>query len=93
MPENMIRIEVERIVNLVAGFGWSKVEEKIVEGAVFLTLRKLVPDMPAAMIGIEVERVVNLVAGFGWAKAVEKVDEGVILLTLRKTVSVTEEAS
>jgi len=43
MPEAMIRIEVERIVNLVAGFGWSKVEEKISEGEVLVTFRKVVP--------------------------------------------------
>jgi len=43
MEATMIRIEVERIVNLVAGFGWSKVEEKISEGEVTITLRKVLP--------------------------------------------------
>lgn len=41
--EAMIKIEVERIINLVAGFGWTKVEEKISEGQVLLTLKKIVP--------------------------------------------------
>lgn len=41
--EQMIKIEVERILNLVAGFGWTKVEEKISEGQVQLTLKKTVP--------------------------------------------------
>jgi len=41
-PE-MIKIEVERILNLVAGFGWTKVEEKISAGEVTLTLKKKVP--------------------------------------------------
>jgi len=43
MNDNMIKIEIERIVNLVAGFGWTKVEEKTSEGQVLLTLRKSVP--------------------------------------------------
>jgi hypothetical protein len=43
MNEGMIKIEIERIVNLVAGFGWAKVEEKTSAGEVFLTLRKVVP--------------------------------------------------
>jgi len=43
MEPAQIRIEVERIVNLVAGFGWVKVEEKISEGKVTLTLEKKLP--------------------------------------------------
>lgn len=43
MNEARIRIEIERIVNLVAGFGWSKEEEKISAGEVRLTLVKKVP--------------------------------------------------
>lgn len=43
MEEAQLRIEIERIVNLVAGFGWSKVEEKTEEGGVFLTLKKVIP--------------------------------------------------
>ena len=43
MEEAMIRIEVERIVNLVAGFGFKKVEEKISEGKITLTLEKEIP--------------------------------------------------
>jgi len=43
MNEAQIRIEIERIVNLVAGFGWTKVEEKTSAGEVLLTLRKVVP--------------------------------------------------
>ena len=43
MPDAMIKIEIERIVNLVAGFGWSKVKEETSEGKVLLTLQKEVP--------------------------------------------------
>lgn len=43
MSEAMIKIEIERIVNLVAGFGWTKIEEKTSAGEVLLTLRKVVP--------------------------------------------------
>ncbi len=50
MSDAMIRIEIERIVNLVVGFGWKKVEEKTSEGKITLTLEKTVPvtqDAPA----------------------------------------------
>ena len=43
MSEKMIRIDIERIVNLVSGFGWKKVEEKTSEGKVTITLEKVVP--------------------------------------------------
>ena len=40
MKEALIRIEIERIVNLVAGFGWKKVEEKVEADKVSITLSK-----------------------------------------------------
>jgi len=43
MSEAMIKIEIERIVNLVAGFGWRKIEEKTLEGKVQILLEKTVP--------------------------------------------------
>lgn len=43
MSEAMIKIEIERIVNLVAGFGWKKVEEKVSAGKVQIVLEKVVP--------------------------------------------------
>ena len=43
MNPDLLRIEIERIVNLVAGFGWKKSEEKVSEGKVTLTLEKIVP--------------------------------------------------
>ena len=43
MNPALLKIEIERIVNLVAGFGWTKVEEKVSEGKVSLTLEKVVP--------------------------------------------------
>ena len=43
MNEALIRIEIERIVNLVAGFGWKKVEEKVSPEKVTITLQKDVP--------------------------------------------------
>ena len=47
MEPAMIKIEVERIVNLVAGFGWAKVEEKISAGEVLITLRKVIREEKA----------------------------------------------
>jgi len=43
MSEAMIKIEIERIVNLVAGFGWKKVEEKTLTGKVQIVLEKVIP--------------------------------------------------
>lgn len=43
MNPALIKIEIERIVNLVAGFGWTKIEEKVSEGEVQITLKKTVP--------------------------------------------------
>jgi len=46
MNPALLRIEIERIVNLVAGFGWVKIEEKILEGKVQITLEKRIPVTP-----------------------------------------------
>jgi len=43
VSEAQIRIEIERILNLVAGFGWKKVEESTSAGEVRITLAKSVP--------------------------------------------------
>jgi len=43
MNPALLKIEIERIVNLVAGFGWTKVEEKVSDGKVSITLEKVVP--------------------------------------------------
>ena len=43
MAVDMTKIDVERIVNLVAGFGWTKVKEETSAGEILLTLRKVVP--------------------------------------------------
>lgn len=44
MEQAQIRIEIERIVNLVAGFGWAKVKEEVSEGKVAITLEKKLPE-------------------------------------------------
>jgi hypothetical protein len=43
MNPGMLKIEIERIVNLVAGFGWRKVEEKVEPGKVTIKLEKIIP--------------------------------------------------
>lgn len=37
---DMNRLEIERIVNLVTGFGWEKVKEEIEDDFIVMTLRK-----------------------------------------------------
>lgn len=40
MPTNQERIEVERIVNLVTGFGWIKEKEELSDDDIKITLSK-----------------------------------------------------
>ena len=40
MPEYPIPLEVERVVNLVIGFGWKKVKEEVVGNRVIVTIEK-----------------------------------------------------
>lgn len=40
MPEYPKEIEVERIMNLVRGFGWEKVKEEIVGEDLIITIKK-----------------------------------------------------
>ena len=35
-----VEMEVERVMNLVRGFGWEKIKEEIVEDGVELTIKK-----------------------------------------------------
>ena len=40
MPEYPKELEVERVTNLVRGFGWEKVKEEIVGEDLILTIKK-----------------------------------------------------
>ena len=40
MPEYPKEIEVERVTNLVRGFGWEKVKEEVVGEDLILTIKK-----------------------------------------------------
>ncbi len=42
-----VDLEVERIMNLVRGFGWTKSEQKIVDDKVFVTIHKVI-DRPVS---------------------------------------------
>ena len=35
-----VQLEVERVMNLIQGFGWSKMKEEITEGEIHLTIVK-----------------------------------------------------
>lgn len=43
MPEPTVMMEVERVMNLVSGFGWSKTKEEIIEEEVHITIKKKMP--------------------------------------------------
>lgn len=43
MPEYSKGIEVERIMNLAANFGWLKVKEEMVDEDLHLTIKKAFP--------------------------------------------------
>ena len=40
MESPTIMLEVERVMNLVSGFGWEKVREEVVEDEIHITLKK-----------------------------------------------------
>jgi len=40
MPEPTVIMEVERVMNLVSGFGWEKVKEEIIKGEIHITIKK-----------------------------------------------------
>jgi len=40
MPEYPKEIEIERVVNLIRGFGWEKVKEEVVGEDLLLTIKK-----------------------------------------------------
>jgi len=48
MAEYPVTLEVERVLNLVMGFGWKKVKEEIVGNKIVLTIEKTV--MSAEML-------------------------------------------
>lgn len=40
MPEYPKEIEIERVMNVVKGFGWAEVKQEIIEDQLFLTIKK-----------------------------------------------------
>lgn len=49
MPEvDMNRLEVDRVLNLVQGFGWEKTNEELTDEHIILTIRKkkIAPETP-----------------------------------------------
>jgi len=40
MPEYPLEIEIERIMNLVRGFGWSEIKREVVGDKLILTIEK-----------------------------------------------------
>ena len=40
MQAPTVAMEVERVMNLVRGFGWEKVKEELVEDEIHITLKK-----------------------------------------------------
>lgn len=41
-----VSLEVERIINLVRGFGWEKIKEEIVDDRLIVTIQKKVEVKP-----------------------------------------------
>jgi len=40
MAEPSVEMEVERVMNLVSGFGWEKVKEEIILNDIHITIKK-----------------------------------------------------
>jgi len=45
MAKIPVVVEVERVMNLVRGFGWEKTEEKLRDGNIVITIEKRVEEM------------------------------------------------
>jgi len=43
MAEYTVELEVERVMNLVRGFGWEKTKEEIVDDEIHITIKKKTP--------------------------------------------------
>lgn len=53
MATDIKRLEVERILNLVRGFGWDMVEQKFLNADIIVTFKKtLTPEQLAAAGGV-----------------------------------------
>lgn len=48
MQEFTVELEVERVMNLVRGFGWDKAKEEIVGDEIQITIKKKSPAAAAA---------------------------------------------
>ena len=55
MPEINVAMEVERVMNLVRGFGWEKIKEERVNRNLDITIRKAVATQGAGVLKEEVE--------------------------------------
>lgn len=49
MPDMNVAMEVERVMNLVRGFGWEKIKEERIKGHLDITIRKMVGDSEEVM--------------------------------------------
>ena len=84
MAERSVFMEVERVMNLVQGFGWKKVGEQVAEDEIHLEMKKEPEETGIKTVNMEVSRVMNLVQGFGWEKVKEELKELEIHITIMK---------
>ena len=92
MVEPTVVIDVERVMNLVQGFGWQKVKEQVIEDEIHLELKKKPEELGVKIVNMEVERVMNLVQGFDWKKIKEELEDEEIHITITKRSTAAAEA-
>jgi len=49
MDAPTVQMEVERVMNLVRGFGWEKVKEELVKDEIHITMKKRTPAAATAV--------------------------------------------
>ncbi len=91
MAEPSVIMEVERVMNLVDGFGWTKVKEEIIVDEIHLEIKKGADVAGTKAVSMEVGRAMNLVQGFGWEKAKEEIIADEIHITIKKKSAAAEE--
>lgn len=60
------RLEIDRLGNLISGFGWKIVKQEFTDEKMMVEIEKPLDPGVVDMDRLEIERLGNLITGFGW---------------------------
>ena len=81
------QMEIERVTNLIGGFGWDLVESRFTNETIVITVRKELTEAEWGLRQAEIDRVVNLVRGFGWELTKSETPKPRLILTIEKKLT------